>query len=123
VISHKFTVQESVAILMDPHDISNEFLFWITYKHYPVLSWTRNFIFLNVSQNFNTISYGKWWIPIRLISKRFFLGSISQMLSSQEPFLPTFHSIKDDWIIIDNQQAGKYISQTYLYIFYVIYFS
>jgi len=107
MISYKFTIQEIVAILVDPYNVSNEFLFWIRYKHYPVLNWTRDLIFLYVSQNFNT-SYGEWWIPIRLISKRFSLGSISQMLSSQEPLLSTFHSTKDDWIIIDNQQTGKY---------------
>jgi len=123
MISHEFTIQEIIAILMDPYEISNELVFWITYKHYPVLSWTReNFCFLNVSQNFNTTSYGKWWIPIKLISKRFSLGSITQMLSSQKSFFIMCHSIEDDWIMIDNQQAGKYVPQNYLYIFYVIIF-
>jgi len=117
MISYELTIQEIVAIMMDPYLDSNEFLFWIKYKRYPVLNWTRDFIYLNVSQNFNTTNYGKWWIPIRIIPNHFFpLGSIPQTLSSQEPILSTFRSIKDDWIMIDNQQAGKYVPQNYLYI-------
>jgi len=125
MISYKFTIQEIIAILMDSHDVSNEFLFWITYKHYPVLNWIRkDLYFLYVSQNFNTTSYGKWWIPrIRLISKHFSLRYIFQVLLSRQPiFLPIFQPNKYDWIIIDNQQTGKYVPQNYLYIFYVIIF-
>jgi len=109
MISYDFTIQEIVAILMDPYNVSNEFLFWIRCRRYPVLNEIRDFIFLNVSQNFNTTNYGKWWIPIRLISNRSPIGSIPRMLSSQKPILSTIRSNKDDWIIIDNQQAGKYV--------------
>jgi len=121
MISYEFTIQEIVAILMGPYADPKEFLFWMTYKHYPVLSCTRDFIFFNVSQNFNTTSYGKWSIPIRLIS-RSSLGNIFEVLSSQKPFLSIFHSIEDNWIMIDSQQAGNYVPQNYLYIFYVIIF-
>jgi len=127
MISYEFTIQESVAILMDPYNESNEFLLWIKHKHYPVLSWTRegDLLFLNMLQNFNTTSFGKWWIPVRLILKRFSLRnfwSTSDVLSSQKSFLSIFHSIKDDWIMIDNQQAGKYVSRNFLYTFHVIIF-
>jgi len=92
---------------------------------YPVLNWTRDFVFLNVSQYFHTTSYGKWWIPIRFISepssyRSILFRNISQMLSSHEPSLSIFYTNKDDWIMIDNQQAGKYVPQNYLYIFYAI---
>jgi len=120
MISYKFTIQEIVAILMGPYADPEEFLFWITYKHYPILNCTRDFIFLNVSQNFNTTNYGKWSIPIRLISIRSSLGNIFEVLSSQKPFLSIFHSIKDNWIIIDSQQAGNYVPQNYLHMFYAI---
>jgi len=112
MISYEFTIKEIVAILMDPYNVSNEFLFWIRCRRYPVLNETRHFIFLNVSQNFNTTNYGKWWIPIKLISNRSPLGrrgEISQILSSQKAILSTIRSNEDNWVMIDNQQAGKYV--------------
>jgi len=122
MISFKFTIQEIIAILMDPYNISNEFLFWIRYKHYPILNCTRDLIFLNVSQNFNTTNYGKWWIPIRLISNRSPLESIPEILSSQKPILSTFPFIKYDWVMIDNQQAGKYHEILYIHFLLCNYF-
>jgi len=127
MISYEITIQEMIDILMDPYNVTNEFLFWIRYKRYPVLNWTRDFVFLNVSQNFNTTSYGMWWIPIRFISERssfrnILFRKISQMLSSQKPLSSIPYILTDDWIMIDNQQSGKYVPQNYLYIFYIIIF-
>jgi len=127
MISYEFTIQEIVATLMDPYNVSNEFLFWMRNKNYPVLNWTRRFIFLTVSQNFNTTSYGKWWIPITFISEPSSFRNIvfensSRVLSSQKRFSSIGYILTDDWIMIDNQQAGKYVPQNYLYIFYVIIF-
>jgi len=127
MISYQITIQEIIDILMDPYNVSNEFLFWMKNKRYPVLNWTRDFVFLNVSQNFNATSYGNWWIPIRFISepssfRSISFRNISIILSSQKPFSPIPYAIKDDWIMIDNQHPGKYVPQNYLYIFYVIIF-
>jgi len=122
MISYEFTTQKVIAILMDPNEISNELIFWITNKHYPVLRWTReNFFILNM-QNFYTTSYGKWWLPIRvlqLILKPNYLQSTFRVLSSQEPFSYIFHYIEDDWVMIDNQQAGKYVSRNSLYTIFM----
>jgi len=120
MISYEFTIQKIIAILMDPYEISNELVFWITYKHYPVLIWTReNSFILNMSQNFNTTSYGKWWLSVRilkLILKPNYLQSTSRELSSQKPFSSIFHSIEDDWVMIDNQQAGKFLYILYIFM-------
>jgi len=34
MISYKFTIQEIVAILMNPYVDPKEFIFWITYEDY-----------------------------------------------------------------------------------------
>jgi len=127
MISYEITIYEVIDILMDSDNITNEFLFWIRSYRYPVLDWTRDFLFFNVSQHFNTTSYGMWWIPIRFISepssfRNIIFKNSSRVLSSQNQFLYISYTIKDDWIIIDNQQSGKYVIQNYLYIFYVIIF-
>jgi len=127
MISYEITIEEIIDILMGPYNVTNEFLFWIRSNHYPVLSWTRDFVFLNVSQYFSTTSYGMWWIPLRFISepssfRSILFRKISQMLSSQKPLLSIPYILTDDWIMIDNQQSGKYVPQNYLYIFYVIIF-
>jgi len=128
MISYQITIQEIIDILMDPYKVSNELLFWIRYKRYPVITlyYMRDAFLLEVwFQEFNTNNSGKWWIPIRLISKPSSFEStlsrnISNVLSSKQPFFFTTYTTKEDWIMIDNQQAGKYVPQHYLYIFYVI---
>jgi len=48
--------------------MSDEFLNWTKFKHYPIVSWIR-VIFSSgkISQYFlNATSYGKWWLPIIL---------------------------------------------------------
>jgi len=122
MISYEITIQEIIDILMDQYNVTNEFLFWIRSKRYPVLSWTRDFVFLNVSQHFSTTSYGMWWIPIRFISepssfRNILIRKISHILSSQKPLSSIPYILTDDWIMIDNQQSGKYVSPNYLYIF------
>jgi len=125
MISYEISIQEIIDILMDPY-VTNEFLFWIRSIRYPVLNWTRDIVFLNVSQHFSTTNYGMWWIPIRFISepssfRSILIRNISQILSSQKQ-LSIPYILTDDWIMIDNQQSGKYGPQNYLYIFYVIIF-
>jgi len=59
---------------------------------------------------------------LRLILKPIYLPSTSHVLSSQESFVSICHSIKDDWVIIDNQQAGKYHEILIYYIYLCNYF-
>jgi len=82
------------------------------------VSWTiETRSYRKLSQNFRT-SHGKWWIPIRLtfINLNF---SEPYMLSLQHPISDTLYT-KDDWIMIDIQQAGKYVSK-YLHLFIFIF--
>jgi len=120
MISYEFIIeiyhQEIITILMDSYNVDpNEFLFWIRYKHYPVLS-TQEKFFFNVKQNFNTTSYGERWIPINLILKRISLESTCRVLSSQVPSSNILHTIEDEWIIVDNDLVGKYVIRNSLYI-------
>jgi len=123
MISYEITVQEIINILMDPYNVSHEFLFWIRHKRYPVLEWTRDNLTLYVFQSHITTTYvSEWWIPIRLISKiasfKSELFSIrKEVLSSQKSVFSIFHSHIYDWIIIDNQQAGKYVPHNYFAYF------
>jgi len=73
-----------------------------------------------VAQRFNVSSYGKWWIPINLIMKGFFHGNIHLWLTPQKPYHNIDYIMKDDWLIVNDQQAGKYLSINLLYTFYVI---
>jgi len=111
-------MQEILANSIYPYDISNEFLIWIKYKHYPVVNLTEeeaSFEF-KLSQNFNTTGHGRWWIPIRLISNFFVYERIdSDVVLSQESSSLKIKTFPDHWTILDIQQAGKYISRNYLY--------
>jgi len=114
MISNEFNIQEIIDILMGSYNVSNEFLFWMRNKRYPVLNWTRGFTLLRVRQNFNATTYSKWWIPIRFISepssfRSILFRNISKVLSSQKLLLSISYSNEDKWIMIDNQHAGKYV--------------
>jgi len=116
MISYEFTIQEIVAILMNKFHASNEFVSWIKYKHYPILSWTPEGPYHGkLSQHFNTTSYGKWLIPVKLIH---FVNNILRrrytMLSRGFPSV-SINTAQADWTMIDIQQAGKYVPQNYLY--------
>jgi len=111
MISYEITIQEIIDILMDPYNVSNEFLFWIKYKHYPTLSWTREGPFHGkLSQHFNTTSYGKWLIPVKLI--HFVKHDIfrnNRMVLAQRSSSVLIHIAQEDWTLVDIQQAGKYV--------------
>jgi len=112
-------MQEILTNSIYEYDISNEFSNWMKYNYYPVVSWTvQDGSYGILSQNFST-SYGKWWIPIRLILQNFNLRE-SHMLSSQDPVSYTFYS-REDFIMIDIRQAGKYVSKLFIFIFIHIY--
>jgi len=125
MISYEFSSMQEILtnLIYIPYNVSNEFLIWINHKHYPIVNWKREAsLYGKLSQNFN-INYGRWWIPIKLILKSFLLGTLKPLiLSSQEPSINVFHTIQEDWIIVDIQQAGKYVLRNDLYTFYVIIF-
>jgi len=123
ISSELSSMQEILSNLIYPYDISNEFLNWMKYKRYPIVNWTQESrSYGKLSQNFRT-SYGKWWIPTRLVLRPVSIKGIpswqswrSYVLSSREPSFDTFH-IQDHWIMIDIRQAGKYVSKLFIFIF------
>jgi len=69
-----------------------------------------------VAQHFNTSSYGKLWIPINLVLKGYLHGNIHFRLTPQYPYYVINYIKKDDWVILNNQQVGKYLSVNLLSI-------
>jgi len=127
ISSELSSMREILANLIYLYDISNEFLNWMKYLHYPVVSWTQESrSYGKLSQNFGT-TYGKWWLPIRLVLKSVSIRGIpswhhgtSLVLLKQLPSLNIFNNIfkviQSDWVMIDVLQAGKCVLQHYLYI-------
>jgi len=116
------------SIYQYEYDISNEFLSWIKYKRYPIVSWiAENRTNGKLSQNFRT-SYGKWWIPTRLYFRPFqtvsnkgisiWISWRSYVLSSQEPSFDTFDD-EEHWTMVDIRQAGKYVSKLFIFIHFM----
>jgi len=90
--------------------MSDDFLNWIKIEHYPIVSWTQESPNSgNFAQYFNATSYGKWWLPISIIQQSFLSESIKVYLTSQEPFTYLNHKNEQGWILVDIQQAGKYV--------------
>jgi len=114
--------QEIVVMLTDLYDIDpNDFLFGIRYKHYPLLSWIWGGDFLGKLSHFNATNYGKWLIRVKLIVKHNILGN-NRVELAQKSFSVLLYTAQEDWTIIDIQQAGKYMLQSYLCTYYVIIF-
>ncbi|XP_077264153.1 glutamyl aminopeptidase-like isoform X2 [Temnothorax americanus] len=95
------------------YNISPDFQKWIIYRHYPIINWTQKNPQIRTLTQYcvNTTSYGKWWIPVSLITKIFVVGVINILLTPQEPSknIKYFeYSAEDDRIIVDIQQAGYY---------------
>jgi len=98
--------------------LPNEFSNWMKYKYYPIVSWTlESYSYGKLSQNFTT-SHGNWWIPIRLIFKNLDFWEL-YVLSSRDPTSDTLYD-QDDWVMIDIQQAGKYVLK-FLHLFIFIF--
>jgi len=97
----------------NPYYVSNEFLNWIKYKHYPIVSWTREtLLFGKLAQYVNATSYGKWWLPISITKQFLYPGIYDKIcLTSQKPYTYLFHKGESGWILIDVEQSGKYISR------------
>jgi len=125
------SMQEILTNSIYKYDISNEFLNWMKYKHYPIVSWTEESDYEGkLSQNFSIASYGRWWIPATLVVKPLSIKGFSSQqpsgmgpyeLSWQNPYWDVGH-VPADWITIDIWQAGKYISKLFIFIFIFIHF-
>jgi len=129
ISSELLSMQEILTNSIYKYDISNEFLNWMKYKHYPIVSCTpeSRFSFGRLSQNFGT-SNGKWWIPTRLVLRSVSFEDIPSSLSSGTYVLSSQYPIsdisypQDNWIMIDIRKAGKYISKLFIFIFIFIHF-
>jgi len=87
-----------------------EFLNWIKYRHYPIVSWTqKTSIYGKLAQYFNATSYGKWWLPVSITKQSRSYGN-KEWLTSQKPSFLFTHKDEQGWLLIDIQQAGKYAS-------------
>jgi len=95
---------------------------WLVYRHYPIVNCMKGNSSWRIAQRFNVSSYGKWWIPINLIIKGILQGNIRLCLTPQKPYYDMDYIVKDDWLTVNDQQAGKYLSVNLLYTFHVIIF-
>lgn len=105
------------------YHIPKEFLSWISYRHYPVVSWTQRDG--ELAQNFNVSSYGKWCIPINLIVETTVTSeNVKLWLTQQNPnFNINIHLLHIlDWVIVDVQQSGKYLLKNLSLILYCLFF-
>jgi len=94
----------------NPYYIPNEFLNWIKYRHYPIVRWTQETLFHGkLAQYFNATSYGKWWLPISINKQSRLYGGIKEWLTSQKPSTLFTHKDEQGWLLVDIQQAGKYV--------------
>jgi len=96
----------------NPYYMSDEFLNWIRFKHYPIVNLTQETLsFTKLSQYLNVTSYGKW-LPTT-ITKQFLYPRIYDkiLLTSQEPYAYLRYKVEQGWILIDVKQAGKHISR------------
>jgi len=91
----------------------NEFLNWMKYRHYPIVTWTLIFEdppYGKLEQYFNTTNYGKWSLLIRLTKQIVLPACLNVWLTPQEPSAKVTYDEQDGWILVDIQQAGKYVS-------------
>jgi len=91
----------------------NKFLNWIKYRHYPIVTWTpffKDILYGKIEQYFNTTSYGKWMLLIRLTKQIILPEYFNVWLTPQKPSKEMTYD-QDGWILVDIQQAGKYVSQ------------
>jgi len=126
--SELLSMQEILTNSIYKYDISNEFSKWIRYMYYPIVSWAEvSDSEGKLSQNFTSYSYGKWWIFTKLVLSPVsikvppWVAWKTYVLSSQNPTSNTDYA-QGSWIMIDIQQAGKYVSKLFIFIFIFIHF-
>jgi len=106
-----WSIQEDLATKYVHYmNIFNISFAWVNYKHYPIITWTKNTFKGKLTQIdiFNIIRH-KWWIHINLLVQSFLFLPAKLWLTPQEPSLNFNFFTKDDWLLIDIQQAGKYL--------------
>ncbi|XP_071647029.1 aminopeptidase N-like [Temnothorax longispinosus] len=108
-----WSIQEEIASHSYEYYISYDSLNWIIYEHYPVISLTQeepDIDIVQLSQYFNASqhSYGKWWIPISLVTKFSLKEPKNVWITPEKPSLSVTHTAEDDWIMVDIGQAGYY---------------
>jgi len=102
-------IQINLSNLTYPYYMPNEFFNWLKYRHYPTVSWTQETLSSGrLAQYFDAISYGKWWLPINIIEQS---ETIKVYLTSHEPYKYLNRKNEQVWILVDIQQAGKYVSR------------
>jgi len=98
----------------NPYYMSDEFLNWVNYKHYPIVSWTQKSLFFGkLSQYSNATSYRTWLLPSITKQVLYPRGCDKICLTSQEPYIYLIQEVEHNWELINVKQAGKYISRNY----------
>lgn len=91
---------------------------WTMQNHYPVLRMSRNYHNVRTiiwSEMHNVTKQNNWWIPVTYATQTSLnfnvtWSYIQEWLSPQKSFLYLPSIDKNDWIIINLQQIGKYLS-------------
>jgi len=107
-------IRINLSNLANPYYMPNEFFNWIKYRYYPIVSWTQETLSSGkLAQYFDATNYGKWWLPITItITDQSSLSEIIKVrLTSQEPSKYLNYKNEQVWILVDIQQAGKYVFQ------------
>lgn len=102
-----WSIQEDLSKILYTCDFPS----WLTYKHYPVVSWKQK----NPSwgmlfqQNFNQQKsyYNRWCIPINIMTKTSLPGTTKLWLTPQVKYKYINYVPVDNWIMVDIQQAGN----------------
>ncbi|XP_071648518.1 aminopeptidase N-like [Temnothorax longispinosus] len=126
VTFYEFWLIQVVTAESYGYHITDKFLNWILYEHYPFLKWTQNGSFygeLAQASDFSTLHYGNWWMRINVIVKSS-SGQSYKTRQTLERHASIFALvIQGDMIIIDIQQAGKYLSSNLLCMYDYFYMS
>ncbi|XP_072756964.1 uncharacterized protein [Anoplolepis gracilipes] len=100
-------------------DLKEKFENWMVQGHYPVLNTERgynekdkNYVLIKLSHKDSNKSYlNKWWIPVTYATKTkpdFTKTCPDKWLKPQIPFFKVPLVAKDEWIVVNIQQAGYY---------------
>ncbi|XP_024874138.1 aminopeptidase N-like isoform X1 [Temnothorax curvispinosus] len=111
VTFYEFWLIQVVTAESYGYHITDKFLNWILYEHYPFLKWTQNgsfYVELAQASDFSTLHYGNWWMRINVIVKSS-SGQSYKTRQTLERHASIFALvIQGDMIIVDIQQTGYY---------------
>jgi len=107
-----FTIQKKLSNT-NPYYMSDQFLNWIKFKHYPIVKWTQKTSpFGKLTQhNLNATS---GYFRLFSISQQFLypINCDKTCLTSQEPYMYLiYQDYEHGWILFNVKQAGKYVSR------------